>query len=99
MASFTPTPSGRSTPLTFKDVVSTLNGGLLQECGHLFECACKTMHTYAVHMLTGLSQQVHDVMKQWKSEKESEAHQARPSPSYYLRKRCRLICLRSVDLP
>ena len=78
-ANFTPTASGRSTPLHFRDVVSVLNGGLLQECGHLFECACKIMQSYTVHMLTGLSQQVHDIMKQWKSEKESEAHQVRLS--------------------
>lgn len=75
MSIYTPTPSGRSTPLHFRDVVSALHDHPVQECGYLFECACKLMQVYTTQILTGLSQQVHDVMKQYKNEKDSEAHQ------------------------
>lgn len=76
MSAYTPTASGRSTPLHFKDVVSAL-----KECGHIFECACLAMQTYAGQLLTGVSQQIVDTLKQYKNETESEAHQAR-HPEY-----------------
>ena len=76
MASYTPTASGRSTPLHFRDVVSVLQGSLLlQECGHLLETACNYMQEYSTQLLTSVSHQVHDAMAHWKTETDSEAHQ------------------------
>ena len=72
----TPSASGRSTPLNFRDVVSVVQGSLLlQECGHVLECACKYMQEYATTILTSVSHQVHDVMVHWRNETDSEAHQ------------------------
>ncbi|PSR83034.1 hypothetical protein PHLCEN_2v5838 [Hermanssonia centrifuga] len=71
---FTPTPSGRSTPLHFRDVVSAIHDHPLQECGHLIDCACKSLQGYVVQVLTSVSHQIHDALKQYKTEGDSEAH-------------------------
>lgn len=81
MATFTPTASGRSTPLHFRDVVSALHDHPIKECSYLLEWIGKFLQVFTVHLLTVLSQQIQDTMKQYKTETESEAHTVRPAES------------------
>lgn len=78
----TPTPSGRSTPLAhFKDVVSALHEHPVQECSHLLDFAYKFIHIIVVNVLIAISTQIHDTMRQFKTEQDSEAHTVRVVPS------------------
>ena len=75
---FTPTPSGRSTPLGhFREVVSFLHEHPMHECSVLFDFTYKLVHIIVINVLITIHKQVHDAMKQFRTEQDSEAHQVR----------------------
>ena len=79
---YSPSASGRTTPLGhFRDLVSALRENAFFECGHLFDLACKTVQGAANTMLISMSNQVHDAMKNFKTEADSEAHQVCTRPA------------------
>lgn len=76
--------SGRSTPFHLKELVSSAlhrhnhSSGTSTPTNHPHDNDSHNNHHRAkdvgAHMLNALAQQVHDIMKQFKHEKESEAH-------------------------
>ncbi|KAI0345290.1 aminotransferase [Trametopsis cervina] len=75
MAHFTPTPSGRSTPIHFKDAVSLLRNNPLKQLGYFFDLAIQFIQEFIYNLLIESSPQVYESTRHFAGEHESEAHQ------------------------